>query len=402
MDFLNNLNTIIQNNPMLTAVIGLSGAGIATFWLKDVPKSIYNFLKRELTTELIITSQNKVFHELLKWIDKKYRNKNFRKIKLTNGRWGYNDETTTSIGYGFHWIRYKNKFFLINLNKESSNQSEYDKETMTILIIGRSRKIFDELVKEVSTIDLDLTKTKVYKMEDSWSYIKDQQKRSLNSIFIEKYKKDLLIDTLSKFIENEQWYIDNGIPYQLGILLYGAPGTGKTSLIKAIAGYLNYPIYYLSPKKLGKIETAMSTLSDKCIVVVEDIDSNYLTHTREVINNSTSVDDKLMEEFSTISLSEVLNSLDGMFSVHGRILIATTNHIESLDAALIRPGRIDLKIEVGYVNNEILKDFLNKFYPNNKTKTINLELKPNLTIAALQNLVLNGNDIEDIINYCEN
>jgi chaperone BCS1 len=400
ISFIQNIIDIIKSNTLLMTVIGVSGAGIITFWVKDVPRAFYNFLKREFTTELIITSQNKVFHDLLKWIEKNCKNKNFRKLKLTNGRWGWNEKTTTSIGYGIHWIRYQNKFFLINLVKESSNQTEYDKETLTITKIGRNRKVFDNFIKDVEKVELDTSKTKVYKMEDNWVYVKDQQKRSLESIFIEKAKKDKIIKTLSDFINNEQWYIDNGIPYQLGILLYGAPGTGKTSLIKAIAGYLNYPIYYLSPQKLSKIETAMSSLSDKCIIVIEDIDSNCLTHSRDDKKNE-SEDITMLREMSSVSLSEILNSLDGMFSAHGRILVATTNHIEKLDDALIRAGRIDLKIEIGYVNNEILKYFINKFFPENNIDFNKIKINKNISIASLQNIILQGGNENDILQFIE-
>jgi chaperone BCS1 len=402
LEFLTNIFNTIQGNQLLAAGLGLSGAGIITFWIKDVPRSVYKFLKRELTTELIVTSSNLVFHNILKWIEKNYGNKNFRKLKLTNGRWGYNDNATTSIGYGLHYVRYNGHFFLFDLVKETSNQTEQDRETLYITKLGRSRKVFDGFIKEIETLDLDFTKTKVYKMEDSWTYIKDQQKRSFDSIFIEKAKKDLLISSLIKFIDSEQWYIDNGIPYQLGILLYGAPGTGKTSLIKAIAGYLNYPIYYLSPQDLDKIENAMSKISDKSILVIEDIDSNFVTHSRA--NGSLPKSNSLIDKFASISLSEVLNSLDGMFSTHGRILVTTTNHIENLDAALIRPGRIDLKIEIGYVNKEMLKDFINHFFPNYSIDIDKINIKNNITIAMLQNIVLqggDGKDIERIVHYQE-
>jgi chaperone BCS1 len=398
LGFLTNIFNTIQGNQLLAAGLGLSGAGIITFWVKDVPRSIYKFLKRELTTELIVTSSNLAFHNILKWIEKNYKDKNFRKLKLTNGRWGHRDNATTSIGYGLHYVRYNGHLFLFNLVKETSNQTEQDRETLYITKVGRSRKIFDGFIKEIETLDLDTTKTKVYKMEDSWTYIKDQQKRSLDSIFIEKTKKDLLVNTLTKFIDSEQWYIDNGIPYQLGILLYGAPGTGKTSLIKAIAGYLDYPIYYLSPQDLDKIENAMSKISDKSILVIEDIDSNILTHSR--VNGSQSKGSGLIDKFVSINLSEVLNSLDGMFSAHGRILVTTTNHIESLDAALIRPGRIDLKIEVGYVNKEMLKDFINHFFPDYSADIDKINIKDNTTIAMLQNVILQGgneNDIERMV-----
>ena len=396
MNLINSIIEVIKNNQLLLTGLGLSGAGIITFWIKDVPYSIFRFLKRELTTELIVTNQNKIFYEILKWIEKNYKNKNFRKLKLTNGKWGYEDDTTTSIGYGKHWIKYKNCLFLIDLNKETANQSDRDKEILIMTKLGRSRKIFDEFVKEVSILNQDLNKVKLYKMEDGWHYVKDQCKRKLDSVFIEKYKKDLLIKTLSDFINNEQWYIDNGIPYQLGILLYGAPGTGKTSLIKAIASYLDYSIYYLSPQKLSKIELAMSTLPDKCIVVIEDIDGNAVTHSRTKEPNQNNETNDL-SELIKINLSEVLNSLDGMFYAHGRILIATTNHVKKLDEALIRPGRIDLKVEIGYVNTEILKDFIDHFFPNNKIDFNSFKIKSNITVAMLQNMLLQGKNEYEII-----
>lgn len=388
--------TALQNNPLLATGLGLGGAGVLTFWIKDIPRAIYRFLKRELTTELVMTNQNTSYYNMLKWVEKNFGRKNFRKLKLTNGRWGHNNETTTSIGYGFHYLRYQKTILLINLVKESSNQSNYDKETLFITKFGRSRKMFDNLVKEIEILEIDKSKTKVYKMEDNWMYIKDQKKRSLESIFIEQNKKRLIINSLDKFARNEQWYLDNGIPYQLGILLYGAPGTGKTSLIKAISGYLGYPIYYLSPQKLSKIEVAMSLLPDNCVVVIEDIDSNFLTHSRSSSSSSTP-EDKADEEFMRIGLSEVLNSLDGMFSAHGRILIATTNHIENLDSALIRPGRIDVKVEIGYVNNEIIQSFINKFFPDNNIEFNGLNVRANVTVAMLQNMVLESKSAEEII-----
>jgi chaperone BCS1 len=394
---INGIIETIKNNQLLLAGIGLSGAGIITFWVKDVPRIVYASLKREFTTELLMTSANSIFHDMMKWIEKRYSHKNFRKLKLSNGQWGYNTHATTSIGYGAHCIRYNGVFLVMTLTKDAANQSSYDKETLSVVKLGRSRKLFDKLVKEVQECEKDSSKIEIYKMEDSWMHVKDQKKRNMDSIFIEKDKKDLLIRSLSNFIKNEEWYLSHGIPYQLGILLYGAPGTGKTSLIKAISGYLDYPIYYLSPQKLSKIETAMSTLRDKCVVVVEDIDSNFLTHSR-AIKSEKSEEDNMMEGFAMTSLSEILNSLDGMFSAHGRILIATTNHVENLDPALTRPGRIDVKIEIGYVNNEILKYFIDKFYPGNHVK-IDINIKPKLTVAMLQNLVLQGYSENEIVEF---
>lgn len=390
---------LVKNNQLLGTAIGLSSAGIITFWVKDFPRQLMSFIKKELTTELIVTSQHISFHHVLKWVEKNYKTQNFRRLKMSNGRWGHNSETITSIGYGRHIIFYNKTPLIIELNKEQANNTEMDKESLIITKFGRKRTIFDDFINEVQIVNTDFNKTKIYKMQDCWEYVKEQPKRVLDSVFIEKEKRDRLIKSISKFKSSEEWYLENGIPYQLGILLHGAPGTGKTSMIKAIAGYLDYPIYYLSPSKLGKIESAMSTLPDKCVIVIEDIDSNSTTHDRENSFDSSETGN-LIKSLEAISLSEVLNSLDGMFSAHGRILIATTNHVEKLDPALIRAGRIDLKVEIGYVNSEILQYFINNFYKDDMVDVTQLKINKAITVATLQNMVLENKSVEEVVKYC--
>lgn len=422
MDLITKILNFIEQNPIIATGLGLSGAGILTFWLKDFPKTIFDFLKKQLTTDLIITNQHNIYCKILKYIDKKYKNRRFRKLKLVTNRWdtGDGEETITSIGYGIHWIMYKHQIFILHLNKEQNSTSDHDKEMLIITKLGRGRKIFDQFIEEVEKFyNNDKDKLKIFRMaNDYWSFIKDQSKRNMDSIFIEKSKKDKLIQTLENFLNSEKWYIDHGISYQLGILLYGPPGTGKTSLIKSIATYLSYPIYYLPTSKLYDIDDAMYELPMKCLLVIEDIDSNSVTHSRnknkklvpinnkknttvkakvKKINEVSPIDDDLASLYSS-SLSNILNALDGLFSVHGRILIATTNHKDELDEALIRPGRIDLQIEIGYVNNEILQGFLNAFFPDDKIDCLHTIIKDNITVAMLQDMVLQKYTSTQIIN----
>ena len=96
--------------------------------------------------------------------------------------------------------------------------------------------------------------------------------------------------------------------------------------------------------------------------------------------------------------SDLLNAIDGFFSSHGRILIASTNHIDKLDSALIRPGRIDLKIEIGYITSEILQEFLCNFYPT--YKNYEYKIKNNVTVAQLQGWMLEGLTADEIVEKC--
>ena len=96
-------------------------------------------------------------------------------------------------------------------------------------------------------------------------------------------------------------------------------------------------------------------------------------------------------------ISNLLNALDGVLSVDVRILIATTNYIDTLDDALLRPGRIDLKVDIGYINNESFLQFVNNFFPDSKLDLRNIRIKQNISGAMLQEMLLKGDSLEKII-----
>jgi chaperone BCS1 len=395
---LENLFSFIQENEWLMAGIGVGGFGLLSFWIKDVPLKLFGFLKRQLTTDLIIANSDEVFYELLKFIQQYNRNRKFRTFKLNNGRWGSNVDFDLSLGYGTHLIWYKRSFLFINYTKEKESLSSNLKEIIVLTKLGRSRKLFDDMIQGIKDTRKQKKDTIAFhKMgEDCWCFIRDLKKRPFKTLFIEKQKKDLILNSLNKFTNKEQWYINSGIPYQLGILLYGSPGTGKTSLIKCLASHLNYAIYYLSPSKLGSIEKAFSTISEKSIIVIEDIDTNSIVSKRTKKGKSKEQTD-IFEGFSLLNLSDILNSLDGLANVHGRILIGTTNHIKTLDKALIRPGRFDLLLELNYVNKEVLKQFFDHYYPKDKINYNTLKLKNNISVAELQQMVLQEYTYKNIL-----
>ena len=182
------------------------------------------------------------------------------------------------------------------------------------------------------------------------------------------------------------------------------PGTGKTSIIKGIADYINYDIHILNVSKLQDIEKAIFALPPKTILVIEDIDTEYSTNKRhpsviqqqkpriesnneENINSSETKEETFIP-WKMVDLSDILNSIDGIYSVHGRILIMTTNHIEKLDDALIRPGRIDIKIEVTYIDTYAYQNFFKCFYPDYVMPMV-VPIS-NLSPASLQNIILNN------------
>ncbi|CAN1344426.1 AAA-ATPase At3g28610 [Linum perenne] len=157
------------------------------------------------------------------------------------------------------------------------------------------------------------------------------------------------MDDLVAFTKSEEYYARIGKAWKRGYLLYGPPGTGKTTMIAAVANFLNYDIYDLELTDVRNntdLRKLLIDVSSKAIVVIEDIDCSLDITGEDESSNS-----------SKVTLSGLLNIIDGIWSASGgeRIIIFTTNHVKKLDEALIRRGRMDKHIELSYCRFEGFK-----------------------------------------------
>ncbi|GLT38690.1 hypothetical protein SLA2020_129220 [Shorea laevis] len=159
--------------------------------------------------------------------------------------------------------------------------------------------------------------------------------------------KKALLEDLSAFMNGKEYYRKIGKAWKRGYLLYGPPGTGKSSLIAAMANYLNYDIYDLELTEVrgnSELRSLLLRMSSKSILVIEDIDCTIKLQNRE------SDDESFQNGENQVTLSGLLNFIDGLWSCCGeeRIIVFTTNHKERLDPALLRPGRMDMHINLSY------------------------------------------------------
>ncbi|KDQ34042.1 hypothetical protein PLEOSDRAFT_1028527, partial [Pleurotus ostreatus PC15] len=206
----------------------------------------------------------------------------------------------------------------------------------------------------------------------TWNKVKSKARRPLSSIILPQGELDSIIEDAQDFIDSEDWYMEAGIPHRRGYLLYGPPGTGKSSTIYALAGELGLEIYTISLSADyiddSTLQTAASSMPRRSILLIEDIDCAFASREDEedILFSPASpyVDaNGVVPRRSAVTLSGLLNIIDGVDSEEGKFFIATTNYVDRLDAALIRPGRIDRKIEYRLATQEQAHALFTRFFP---------------------------------------
>lgn len=214
--------------------------------------------------------------------------------------------------------------------------------------------------------------------------------RSLESVYMPEGLVEDLLEDMRFFLDNKQVYLDLGTPRRRGYLFEGPPGGGKTTLIVALASELKLPVYAVSLNQDGLTGDKLTDLLNSCakpsIVIFEDADCVSMTTKREADSNNSS-------DISSLSLGDVLNSLDGIGASEERLVFMTTNHPEKLDGALIRAGRIDRKFHIGYAQDPELRTFYDrvaKLRPMPEWDDFRARLPENATIGDAQALAFQG------------
>ena len=284
--------------------------------------------------------------------------------------------------FGSHWFIYKGRL-LIFRRTQNSQQSAFliasEREEISISCSGRNPWVLKELLHEAKDefMKRDEAKTLIYRgttkagsSEPQWQRCMARTSRPFSTVILNEKTKQDLIDDVTDYLNpaTRRWYSNRGIPYRRGYLLYGPPGTGKSSLSLALAGFFKMRIYIVSLSSVTANEENLASLfaelPRRCVVLLEDIDTAGLTHTRDDANQNSGANADDATTTSTpkrggpgvapattpaatgrLSLSGLLNILDGVASQEGRVLIMTTNHLEKLDKALIRPGRVDMTVK---------------------------------------------------------
>ncbi len=261
-------------------------------------------------------------------------------------------------GLGGGWGTYDGTLF--KYSKTRSVQRLIHIETIDVSFLTRDRSIVERFMKDSrpeehkNSIHISL-----YSAAGSDAGLR-RRKRGLNTVFVDQATKDRLVKRLKWFLDAEEWHSSRGIPWKLGIILHGPPGTGKTSLIHALASDFGFDIRYI--KSLHGLGAAFKSGTKNDLFVIEDIDTISERLNRVGQNEKDGGNPIEPRAMRGAPLHEILNSMDGMQTPDGLKFIVTTNHLDRLDPAIVRPGRIDDVIEIGPLSLQSARQMFRAFY----------------------------------------
>ena len=380
-----------------------SGAAIATvlgsvlYSLKGIPQRIYQRIERRLVYKVVIYENNHLFDALELYL-KNNHDSEYRNVEATTSdRSGDYDEgpviknsssNQEDGDLSITYLQHDDMFFLWKkgvsvrkgrekLENASSLKSVFliNFELKTMFGRGVINKILDKALMEYNEQNKKRITCDVYVNRYShWDRVKEF-KKSLSNVILPGSMADDITEDLEQFKSHKKLYQDLDIPHKRGYLLYGNPGNGKTSLATAIAGHLKKNICYLNLKGVSgddDLQQLFGSMPQNSLLAIEDIDASFNGR----------------EPRGKVTMSGLLNCMDGVFFRDGLITILTTNHIDKLDPALIRPGRVDLQIKLSNPDKQQVEEYLSIFY--SKPVTLN-HYDQQLSMAEVSGLCIKHN-----------
>lgn len=252
-------------------------------------------------------------------------------------------------------------------------------EKLILRAIGTDRKAILDVLAEVESLRKkrvsDEISTYVAHGGD-WMSLDGVGRRSMDSVILRRGLAESICRDMDIFMASRNRYHSLGVPYHRGYLLSGPPGTGKTSLISALATHYKMPLFALNLSAVwsdSMLAQLVRNRPSRSILMIEDVDAAKASLNRQPQppgdkkDVPASVGSEPLPQGPQqigVSLSGLLNVLDGIFAKDGAIVFMTTNHPDRMDAALLRPGRIDLHTVLTYAVTEQATRLARRFMPD--------------------------------------
>lgn len=380
-----------QQNQFLQGGIVLMIIGTIGAYARRLPSRLYHWILNRFIITLEISNEDPAFDWLTGWLSMQPYSKRSRNLTVTTYRDSYGNlrqrgrrnnngpsvacspgerepepqlpEIIFTPAPGNHVFLYKRRPVWLVRSKESPKSEEggysfFTRESFQIRMFARNQDTARALIEEAQKLSLveKEVRTDIYVFDryNGMRRIDSCDPRPISTVFLPEGQVAAIKDSIQQFLGQQSFYQRRGIPWRLGLLFHGLPGTGKTTLIRALSGEFRMDLYLISLSGAmsdSALSQALGNVPPRSIILLEDVDATFVQR------------DKNQDVENTLSFSGLLNALDGVASREGWVVFMTTNHIEKLDPALIRPGRADIKLEFKHATAYQAASMYEAFFP---------------------------------------
>lgn len=350
--------------------LGYVTAGAAV----EIGVRVYARTKRRVGYTVTIPSTDELFVAVQEAIQQMLPDRSRRalSVKSDRNRFGLGRRPTRMKllhdGEREHRLRYKGQTLRVLMTREKDtvvvSDNYREKAELRFTAFGTSgRDAILELIREIADKQDNAQGPRLYLATrwQEWMWRSDVKARPLDSVILPHDQKARIVDDLAAFLGQRERYEAEGLPYHRGYLFHGPPGTGKTSMARALATHFGLDLYFAQLTSIEADEQLMQligTIPPGSMLLLEDID---------VLHGATS----RVDVQKGITLAGLLNALDGVVTPSGLVTVMTTNRRASIDDALGREGRVDLDEPFELLNHDsvLVDELIDRFTEEGDTPT---------------------------------
>jgi chaperone BCS1 len=364
---LSGQNSFASGGLLLMIIGGLS------VYLRAVPERLWHWIVGQTTMIITVKDDDAAFVWVKEWFLEQKFLARIRRVDLdTTMR---SERVALIPAPGIHWFWYGGRPYVVYFyrSEESRERTARRTESLTFRTLGRSRSVLQHFVDDVVACHLRRlgVQSSLFAYNDGWDLVEGYAPRLLDSVILQPGEKEHLVRDIENFRKSKRRYARLGVPCHRGYLFYGPPGTGKTSLVSALAANFGLAIYAINLAVFDdrSLMNVVNQVSTNSVLLFEDIDCMKSGNARvpsTVPANGRARSPNEKENVAArngVTLSGLLNVLDGFYAPTNVLFMMTTNRIETLDEALLRPGRIDYKLYLGKASDRQKIELFRRFFP---------------------------------------
>jgi predicted AAA+ superfamily ATPase len=384
-----------MDKSVLTTALVVSLAGIVALNIQHIFRFLSEHFVNAIFHSLKVDDSSPFYYAVQRYVktEQKSRIKNFyyknfwdNWLQSTDGQEKVDRYDNLFFSYGYFVVRFRKGYIFLSKTNETMTNSidPWKNVKQSIRLYSFSRKNISDLVRHIEDNYYNNNIHYYFNSDGEMKMLGKVHGKTFDGIFLNDGLKEKIQSDVNRFCESKDLYRGLGIKYKRTYLFYGPAGTGKSSLATAIANYTHRNILSINISKDMTDSTLIKLIANrpnKSIILFEDIDCLFEDLSREQKKKKS--DDNRIK----ITLSCILNILDGAYTPDDVIFILTTNHIEKLDPAIKRDGRTDMLLEITRPDADTRKMYID--YIKGKTgKDFHIDDTDESAISTLEKLIM--------------